>query len=103
LSPRRATVPSDGAVALLGYESVLLRGLGGQGGTVSLPALPRAVLDQTRGELVDDAVRRGWFHGHPRHHATSMVAVAMAGRVLAFRRDLLHLQSQGRALARNCC
>jgi hypothetical protein len=99
LTPRLAAAPSEGAGALLEYERILLRGLAGHGGTVSLPALPRAVLDQTRSELIQDAVRRGWFHGHPRHHATSNIAVAMAGRVLAFRRDLLHQQSQGRALA----
>lgn len=99
LTPRLATAPSQGAGALLEYERILLRGLADQGGTVSLPALPRAVLDQTRSELIQDAVRRGWFHGHPRHHATSQVAVAMVGRILAFRRDLLHLESQGRAVA----
>jgi hypothetical protein len=98
LTPRLAA-PSQGAGSLLGYERILLRGLAGQGGTVSLPALPRAALDQARSELIQDAVRRGWFYGHPRHHVTSKVAVALAGCILAFRRDLLHLQSRGGALA----
>ena len=92
LTPRPAAAPSQGAGALLGYERILLSGLAGSGGTVSLRAVPRAVLDQTRRELIHDAVRRGWFRGHPRHHATSMAAVAMAGRILEFRRDLLHPQ-----------
>jgi hypothetical protein len=99
LTARLATVSPQGAGSLLGYERVLLRGLAGQGGTVSLPALPRALLDRARGELIQDAVRRGWFRGYPRHHAASEVAVALAGHVLAFRRDLLHLESQGSSLA----
>ncbi len=99
LTPRLGTASSQGAGSLPGYERILLRGLVGQAGTVALPALPRAVLDQTRSELIDDAVRRGWFHGHPRHHATSKAAVALAGCILAFRRDLLHPESQGSALA----
>lgn len=99
LSPRLAAAPSQGAGSLLGYERVLLRGLAGRGNPVSLPALGRAVLDQARRELIHDAGRRGWFRGDPRHHATSEVAVALAVRILAFRRDLLHLASQGSALA----
>ena len=99
LTPRLAAAPPQGAGSLLGYERILLRGLAGQGSTVSLPALPRAVLNQTRSELFEDAVRRGWFHGHPRHHATSDVAKVLGRRVLAFRRDLLHLESQGGTLA----
>jgi hypothetical protein len=98
LTPRPAKAPVQDAGSLAGYEQILLRGLAGHGGTVNLAALPRAVLDQTRGELIGDAVRRGWFHGHPRHHATSTAAVALAGRILAFRRELLHLQSEGGAL-----
>jgi len=63
--------PSQGAGPLAGYERVLLRGLAAAGSTIGLPALLRAVLDQTRSELIGDAVRRGWCHGHPRHHATT--------------------------------
>jgi len=63
-----------------------------------LPALPGACWSG-RKRLIQAAVRRGWLRGHPLHHATGKVAVAMAGRILAFRRDLLHLESQGRSLA----
>ena len=99
LTARLAAAPPQGAGPLAGCERVLLRGLAAAGSTIGLPALPGAVLDQTRSELIGDAVRRGRFHGHPRHHATSQGAAALSGRILAFRRDLLHLQSQGTALA----
>ena len=61
------------------------------------------MLDQARSELIQDVVRRSWFHGHPRHHAISTVAAAMAGRVLAFRRGLLHLESRDKRWPQSCC
>jgi hypothetical protein len=63
LTARLAAAPSQGAGPLAGCERVLVRGLAAAGSTIGLPALPRAVLDQTRSELIGDAVRRGWFHG----------------------------------------
>jgi hypothetical protein len=93
LTARLDASPPGLAGTLLGYERVLLRGLADLGSPVSLQAVGRDVLDQTRRELVHDAIGRGWLHPTLRYtHGAE--AADLARRILAFQRDLRQLRSQ---------
>jgi hypothetical protein len=89
-----ASAPRYRAESLLGYERALLRGLARRGSPVSLPALDRAVLDQTRRKLIADAVHRGWVHRLD-HHQRTPAGEDLARRISAFQRDLRRLRSRG--------
>jgi hypothetical protein len=98
VSPLLASAPHYRAESLSGYERTLLEGLAAHGSAVRLRTLGRGVLDRTRGELIGDAVHRGWLH-RLHHDQRTEAAEELARRVRAFQRDLRRLKAQGNAEA----
>lgn len=80
--------------SLLGYERTLLDAVagGGQASTSSLaPRMPR-ILEDTRREMLHDAVHRGWL-GHLHHDRRTADGELLAARIRTFRNQLRHFAS----------
>jgi hypothetical protein len=95
VTPGTATKQKHGA--LLDYEKRLLDGLLADGGESHLSSLAGQfgkVLDETRKDLIRDAVHQGWLR-HLHHDQRTAKGEELAGHVRSFRRDLRRLVSEG--------
>ena len=95
VTPGTATKQKHGA--LLDYEKRLLDGLRADGGESHLSSLAGQfgkVLDETRKDLIRDAVHQGWLR-HLHHDQGTAKGKELAGHVRSFRRDLRRLVSEG--------
>jgi hypothetical protein len=90
LTPQDASAPVHRRESLLDYERTLLQGLSSGGSAVTTAAMtPRMpqVLDDTRREIIRDAVHRGWLH-HLHHDQRTSEGDELAERIRAFQRRL---------------